>query len=433
VATSSLAAGLDPIDALAALRRSGEPSLFLDGRCGGTEAWPETRVAVSPRVLATGAAGADSRRALGRVDGIVAARRRAGGPGGTGVALALAYEALEGAGGHPGTPLGLLALAVDASLEFHPDGVLSAAGDASLVASASTRLADGAPRAPGVFAAPGLPRTSLPREAYLAAVRRVKEHIVLGDVYQANLTQGFSRSFTGDPLGLFRALSAANPAPRAAYLEGEGMALASVSPEVFVDVSAGGSARTRPVKGTRPRGVDAEADARAAAELLASAKDRAELTMIVDLERNDLGRIARPGSVRVPELAALRTYAAVHHLVARVEAGLREGIGIGALVEAMFPGGSITGAPKIRAMEILAGLEPVPRGFYTGSLFWLDDDGSTASSILIRSAVVSGGEARIGAGGGIVADSDPEAEWMESNTKARALTRALGFEPEQAR
>jgi anthranilate/para-aminobenzoate synthase component I len=154
--------------------------------------------------------------------------------------------------------------------------------------------------------------------------------------------------------------------------------------------------------------------------------------MIVDVLRNDLGRVARTGSVVVPELLALHSYAAVHHLVARVTAHLRDDVTPGVLFSAVFPGGSITGAPKERAIEILAEIEPCPRGLFTGSLIWFDDDGSMASSILIRSAIVSRGRVRIGAGGGVVADSEPDAEWSEANAKARALTRAVGFEPEEA-
>jgi len=154
--------------------------------------------------------------------------------------------------------------------------------------------------------------------------------------------------------------------------------------------------------------------------------------MIVDVLRNDLGRIARTGSVAVPELLALRSYPTVHHLVARIVAVLRDGVTPSSLVTAVFPGGSVTGAPKERAIEILSELEPCPRGLYTGCLFWFDDDGGMASSILIRSAIVTAGRVHIGAGGGVVADSDPEAEWSEANAKARALTRVLGFDPEEA-
>jgi anthranilate/para-aminobenzoate synthase component I len=154
--------------------------------------------------------------------------------------------------------------------------------------------------------------------------------------------------------------------------------------------------------------------------------------MIVDLERNDLGHVCRTGSVAVVDLCSLRSFPAVHHLVARVEGAVRDGVGPAELVRAIFPGGSITGAPKRRAMEILRTVEPAPRGAYTGSLFWFGDDGAMRSSILIRSVVVRGRETSVGAGGGVVADSDPEAEWREANAKARALTRVLGFDPEEA-
>jgi para-aminobenzoate synthetase component 1 len=154
--------------------------------------------------------------------------------------------------------------------------------------------------------------------------------------------------------------------------------------------------------------------------------------MIVDLERNDLGRVCRAGSIEVPDLAALRSYATVHHLVACVRGRLREDAGPAEVLRATFPGGSITGAPKLRAMEILAELEPVRRGFYTGCFLWFGDDGTMQSNILIRTVVLAKGHAHIGAGGGIVADSDPESEWRESNQKARVLAQALGFAPEEA-
>ena len=284
---------------------------------------------------------------------------------------------------------------------------------------------------PGLRAS-GSFRTSLPRDAYLQAVLCVKKHIEEGNVYQANLTQLFDARFHADPWILYRAMAAATPAPRSAFAEVPGLALASVSPEVFVDVDPGGLAETRPIKGTRPRGSTLRDDERLAFELLASAKDRAELVMIVDVLRNDLGRLAVIGGVSVPELITLRSYPAVHHLVARIVARLKDGVTPGGLVSAVFPGGSVTGAPKERATRILRELEPSPRGLYTGCLLWFDDDGGMASSILIRSAVVCGGSVHIGAGGGVVADSEPEAEWAEANAKARALTRLLGFDPEEA-
>ena len=381
---------LTPEQAVSRARGRGAPVVFFDGRGGHGSAWP-TRLAIEPRPIASDLASIDRR---------VATRRRRGGPGGSGVAVLLPYE-LEGC----------VALEFDASIAF-----------GSLPPPTLERPAFPSRQ----------PRTSLPRERYLRAVEAVKRHITLGDIYQANLTQRFASEFGGDLWELYGALVTATPAPRSAYVETSEFALASVSPETFIDVDRHGNATTLPIKGTRPRGGTPEEDDRLRSELLLSAKDRAELTMIVDLERNDLGRVAKTGSVRVPELAALRTYPAVHHLVATVTAELKDGTGFEDLVRAVFPGGSITGAPKLRAIEILKTLEPVPRHLYTGSLFFLDDDGTTWSSILIRSVVVRGGVAFLGAGGGVVADSEPEGEWMESNAKARALTRVLGFEPEEA-
>lgn len=409
---------LDPESAFAALRSEGRPSLLFDGRGGHDASWP-CRLAIDPRVsFEARAPAADPVTALARLDALVARRRAAGGPGGTGVAMLCTYEAWA-----------LSVLEVDAFVGFPPGGAPEAVGPPEAVARAVAAFARSAPRDLKEDArtrVSGRPRTSLGRAAYLSAVSRVKRHIAAGDIYQANLTQCFEAPFEGDPWDLYTTIAASTPAPRSAYVELPGLALASFSPEMFVDASAFGVIETRPIKGTRPRGATPDADARAAEQLLASAKDRAELVMIVDVLRNDLGKIARIGSVNVPELAALRSYAAVHHLVARIVAEKRDEVTVGELVAAVFPGGSITGAPKQRAIELLSAIEPCPRGLYTGCLFWFDDDGSLASSILIRSAVVTGGRVSIGAGGGIVADSDPEAEWAEANAKARALTQALG-------
>jgi len=426
---------LDPDSAFAALRRPGAPALFFDGRGGHDGAWP-CRLALEPRVIGqVQAVGADSRRVMKPIDGVVARRRAAGGPGGTGVAVLCAYEAFAPPSAPSEAPWGVLALEVDGVISFPPGAAPVAAGRKETVnraAAALGRLGVSSVEPEASVRASGPPRTSLGREAYLKAVSRVKEHIARGDVYQANLTQRFDAPFDGDPWALYRAISIATPAPRSAFVEAPGLALATVSPEIFVDVDRAGRAETRPIKGTRPRGATRNDDAAAAAELLGSAKDRAELVMIVDVLRNDLGRVARTGSVAVPELLALRSYAAVHHLVARVVAELREGVTPGELLAAVFPGGSITGAPKERAIELLREVEPCPRGLYTGCLLWFDDDGSMASSILIRSAIVTGGRVQIGAGGGVTADSEPEAEWSEANAKARALTRPLGFDPEEA-
>jgi anthranilate/para-aminobenzoate synthase component I len=420
---------LDAESAFAALREPGLPALLLDGRGGHDGAWT-CRLALQPRLMAQALAHRSAAAVMTTVDDAVARRRTAGGPGGTGVALLVPYEAFI-----PGSELGydappLLALEVDAAVTFSNGAAPVAHGRDGMVDRVARILGRRGAHAVTTAApalAAGPPRTSLGR-----GVARVKEHIARGDVYQANLTQRFDAPFHADPWALYLALTRVTPAPRSAYVEVAGYALASVSPEFFVDVDRDGRAESRPIKGTRPRGATAESDATAAFELLHSEKDRAELVMIVDVLRNDLGRLARIGSVSVPELVALRSYATVHHLVAQVCAELRRDVTPGALLSAVFPGGSITGAPKQRAIEILRGIETCPRGLYTGCLLWFDDDGSMASSILIRSAIVADGRVYVGAGGGVTSDSDPEAEWSESNAKARALTTQLGFDPEEA-
>jgi anthranilate/para-aminobenzoate synthase component I len=405
---------LTPEQAVSRTRRPGRPTIFFDGRGGHGNAWP-TRVAIDPTPMSSD---------LGAIDRAARDRRERGGPGGTGIAVVLAYE-LFAKRSDPDLPR-CASFAVDSSIEFPEGGTPRVIGPLD----PADRLQHPAKPASGFSSHPL--RTSLPKARYLEAVRQVQRHIAEGDVYQANLTQRLSCDFDGDAWALYRGLTESTHAPRSAFVDAGAWALASVSPETFVDVTKDNIATTLPIKGTRPRGETPEEDEAMKRDLLASEKDRAELTMIVDLERNDLGRIAKTGTVHVPELATLKTYPAVHHLVATVTATLKEGTGFEDLVRAVFPGGSITGAPKRRAVEVLETLEPVPRGFYTGSLFFLDDDGSTWSSILIRSVVVARGVAHLGAGGGVVADSDPEGEWMESNAKARALTRVLGFEPEEA-
>jgi para-aminobenzoate synthetase component 1 len=426
---------LEPEFAFAMLRRPGGAALLFDGRGGHEGAW-SCRLALEPRViLKVRDPAGDPSHALKPIDTVVARRRAAGGPGGTGVAVLCSYEAFAPLPRPAAATFAITALEVDGVVAFPTGGPPVAAGRSELVERAAAVLGRrgvlaATPEEPVLASGP--PRTSLGREAYLGAVTRVKEHIARGDVYQANLTQRFDARFGADPFALYRVMARANPAPRSAYVEVPGLALASMSPEVFVDADRDGFVETRPIKGTRPRGATPTADVRAAAELLGSAKDRAELVMIVDVLRNDLGRIARTGSVAVPELLTLRSYAAVHHLVARVVAELRSGVTPSELISAVFPGGSVTGAPKERAIELLRELEPCPRGLYTGSLLWFDDDGGMASSILIRSAIVTAGRVHIGAGGGVVADSEPEAEWLEANAKARALTQILGFDPEEA-
>ncbi len=265
--------------------------------------------------------------------------------------------------------------------------------------------------------------------SHAAAVAETIERIAAGVIFQANLARSWRGILAAGrtPFDLFRRLSQASPAPYAAYLRLPGAAVVSNSPERFLSVR-GAEVETRPIKGTRPRGADPASDAANAADLLASGKDRAENLMIVDLMRNDLSRVCAPGSVTVPELAALKSYANVHHLVSRVRGRLAGGRTAWDAFLAAFPPGSITGAPKLQAMKVIADYE-APRGPYCGSLFWAGLDGALDASVLIRTVALveaAGGwrfEAR--AGGGIVADSDPAAEVAETDTKISAILGAL--------
>ncbi len=273
----------------------------------------------------------------------------------------------------------------------------------------------------------GVVNSVFTRRAFEEAVRRALHYIRHGDVFQVNLSQRFCAPWTDTPWSLYRRLRRVNPAPFAAFLDCGRFAVASASPERFLRVDpATRRVETRPIKGTRPRGSDPEQDARYAKSLWESEKDLAELVMIVDLERNDLGRVCEYGSVRVPVLRRLEAYPTVWHTVAVIEGRLREGTGPGRLLQATFPGGSITGAPKVRAMEIIEELEPVRRGIYTGSIGWIGWDGALDLNIAIRTFTLVGGHAFFHAGGGIVADSDPAAEYEETLAKAAGLYRALG-------
>ena len=272
-------------------------------------------------------------------------------------------------------------------------------------------------------------RAAFDQASYTQAHLELQRHIELGDIYQANLCQQWSARRSQAPFDVYDDLRRRWPAPFGMLVEDPRFSLASISPERFVAIDRHGNAETVPIKGTRPRGSDPAADARQAAELLASEKDLAELLMIVDLERNDLGRLAEPGSVRVGKFPEHVAYPTVHHLQASVTAKLRRGWTPSALFDATFPGGSISGAPKRRALEIIASLESVDRGYFTGSAFWFGDDGSLDSSILIRTAQISDGHVTIGAGGGIVADSIAESEWAEAQLKAQALLDAWPSDP----
>lgn len=273
----------------------------------------------------------------------------------------------------------------------------------------------------------GSPRSTFSREAYREALARVLAHIAAGDIYQANLSQRFEIPVEGDAHAWFEHLCRQNPAPFAAFLNAGEAAVVSVSPERFLRLE-GDRVVTAPIKGTRPRGRTPQEDERLADELAASAKDRAEHLMIVDLERNDLGRVCRLGSVQVSERFALEAHPTVWHMVSTVEGRLAPGQDVAALLSATFPGGSITGAPKIRAMEILEGLEPTRRGVYTGAIGYMGRDGAMDLNIAIRTAIAYPDRVYVQVGGGIVADSDADAEYQETLDKAAAFFRSLEVE-----
>jgi para-aminobenzoate synthetase component 1 len=303
---------------------------------------------------------------------------------------------------------------------------------AGLVGAATVRERPSSNRSLTVAAPTGLhPLPSFPdvfsnldRAGYLAAVRRAIEYIHAGDCFQVNLSQRLLHRATLTPLELYQRLRSCNPAPFAGYFDLGDFAIASASPERFLRV-VDGRVETRPIKGTRPRGSTEVEDARQRDELLRSAKDRAENVMIIDLLRNDLGRVCAYGSVQVAAVCRLESYRTVHHLVSEVVGHLRPGLGSIDLLRAAFPGGSVTGAPKVRAMEIIAELEPTARGPYCGSLGYLGFNGSMDTNILIRTITLGRGWMQFPVGGGIVADSTPESEYEETLHKAAGLLRAL--------
>ncbi len=263
-----------------------------------------------------------------------------------------------------------------------------------------------------------------PREEYLRRIRRALDYIAAGDIYQVNLSHRIECPFEAEPIDLFRRLAELNPAPFAAYVDAGSFKVISASPERFVAL-VGDRAWSSPIKGTRPRGATPADDRRLARDLLESPKDRAENVMIADLVRNDLGRVSRPGSVRVASLCALESFATVHHLVSTIEGRLEAGRGRIDLLRALFPGGSMTGAPKVRAMEVIDELEGEERGLYSGSVGYLSFDGTMDFNIVIRTLVLAGGRAHLRAGGAIVADSEPTQEFRETLDKARALLQAM--------
>jgi para-aminobenzoate synthetase component 1 len=274
--------------------------------------------------------------------------------------------------------------------------------------------------------------SSMPREAFEAMVRRAKAHVRAGDVFQVNLSHRLEADCSVHPLDLYARLCEVNPAPFRAFLQTgplpgdpQGFHVVSASPELLVRAGAG-RLEARPIAGTRRRGATPEEDAALAAELASDGKERAEHAMMVDLARNDLGRVARYGSVRVPRFAAVESYRTVHHLVSTVEADLAPGRDAVDVLRALFPGGTITGAPKVRAMEVIEALEPVRRGIYTGSLGWVDPSGDLDLNILIRTLLVRRGRVHLQVGAGIVEESDPSREWEETLAKAKGMLLALG-------
>ncbi len=270
-----------------------------------------------------------------------------------------------------------------------------------------------------------------PAQRFTEGVSRILEYLAAGDVFQVNLSRGWRVSFvqTLQPAALFQRLRENNPAPFAGIFhgiasDGPGWSVVSASPERLVSVQ-GREVATRPIAGTRPR-FDGDDDAARISELVGHPKERAEHVMLIDLERNDLGRVCRPGSVVVDELMTVESYAHVHHIVSNVRGELRDEVTPGAVIAAVFPGGTITGCPKIRCMQIIAELEGQGRGAYTGAMGWLNRDGDMDLNILIRSAAIEAGELRFRTGAGIVIDSNPQHELDETRAKARGMLRALG-------
>jgi para-aminobenzoate synthetase component 1 len=430
-------------------RCAAEPLAFvLDG--GGPDSWTLGRALLGFRPSATLRVGADGGAIIRSGDHtrvcsgdpfalLECFRREHVAPGGGafdgGLVVALSYDLrrwIERSPGRAPDPLGLPVLHAAAY-----DWLLSYCYRERRYHLASARCSEAQMRAlaeqlRGYAAVPAAaarrrggapPRPDLSREQYCAAVAAALDYIAAGDVYQVNLAQRFVVEDAPSPGRLFVALQR-HPMPFAAYLDGGDFVLLSNSPECFLSVS-GANVATFPIKGTRPRGADPHDDRVQVRALQESAKDRAEHIMIVDLERSDLGRVCRTGSVRVDELARVRSFPSLHHIVSAVRGELAPGVTLAEVLRATFPGGSITGAPKIRAMEIIDELEPVARGFYTGAIGYIGADGSAVFSLLIRTAIAARGGVTYHAGGGIVADSVAMREYEETLLKSRPFFAAL--------
>ena len=262
------------------------------------------------------------------------------------------------------------------------------------------------------------------REGFLAAVAKAKDYIRAGDVFQVVLSQRMSVPFRARPVDVYRALRALNPSPYMYFLDLDGFQVVGSSPEILVRMQ-GGEVTVRPIAGTRPRGATPAEDAALEAELLADPKERAEHLMLIDLGRNDVGRVAEPGTVRIPDRFLIERYSHVMHIVSEVRGTLRPGTGFADVLRATFPAGTVSGAPKIRALEVIRELEPVKRNVYSGAVGYLGWHGDADTAIAIRTAVIQDGRLHVQAGAGIVYDSDPAREWDETMNKGRALFRAV--------
>jgi anthranilate synthase component 1 len=262
------------------------------------------------------------------------------------------------------------------------------------------------------------------REGFIRAVETIKEYIRAGDVFQVVLSQRMSVPFRARPVDVYRALRALNPSPYMYFLDLDGTQVVGSSPEILVRVQ-NGEITVRPIAGTRPRGATHQEDLALEAELLADPKERAEHLMLIDLGRNDVGRVAEPGSVVVPDQFLIERYSHVMHIVSEVQGKLRPGVGFAEVLKATFPAGTVSGAPKIRALEVIRELEPIKRNIYSGAVGYIGWWGDVDTAIAIRTAVIQDGRLHVQAGAGIVYDSDPEKEWDETMNKGRALFRAV--------
>lgn len=268
-------------------------------------------------------------------------------------------------------------------------------------------------------------RSNMSKPDYLKAIEKIRHYLYEGDVYQINFSHRFECEYNARPIDLYHWQNAHNPSPYSAYIDGGDFAIVSASPEMLITITDDRIISTKPIKGTRPRLADSVINENNVNELLNCEKEQAELNMIIDLERNDLGRICKYGTIKVSQPRTVEAYPTVFHAVAAVEGTLRDEITFCDVLKAMFPGGSITGAPKIRSMEIIDELEPTQRGVYTGSIGYIGIDGTVCLNIAIRTVIIQSGKAYAQTGGGIVYDSKPQAEWDETLTKARALLEGI--------